>query len=213
MNPRLAAGFRKLAHAQDIALPLGDRDHAARIEQIEHMAGLDALVVGRQRHQMRLALSIFPACIEIFFARAFGHLELLEQHRGVGMLEVVPRVFLLGLQEDIAVGHLIGAFAAVEVEIVDAVDALHVHRKAFEAVGEFTRHRRAFDARDLLEVSELRHFHTVAPAFPAEAPRAERRALPVVFHKADVMQCRIDADGRERFQIEILNVRRRRLSG
>jgi hypothetical protein len=47
---------------------------------------------------------------------------MLEQHRGVGDLEIVAGIFLLGLQEDIAVGHLLGAFAAVEVEIIDTVD-------------------------------------------------------------------------------------------
>ena len=30
-------------------------------------------------------------------------------------------------------GHLLGAFAAVEVEVVDAVDALHIHREPLEA--------------------------------------------------------------------------------
>ena len=72
------------------------------------------------------------------------------------VLEIVPRIFLLGLQEDVAIGDLLGAVAAVEIEIVDAVDALHIHREALEPVGEFARDRRAFDARDLLEVGELR---------------------------------------------------------
>ncbi len=114
------------------------------------------------------------------------------------MFEIVPRIFLLGLQEHVAIGDLVGAVAAVEVEIVDAVDALHIHRQALEAVGELARHRRAFEARDLLEVGELADFHAVAPAFPAEAPRAQRRALPVVLDKADVVQRRIDADGVQR---------------
>ena len=105
----------------------------------------------------------------------------------------------------------VGAVAAVEVEVVDALDALHIHRQALEPVGELAGDRRAFEARDLLEVGELRHFHAVAPAFPAEAPGAERRALPVVLDEADVVQLRIDADGVERLEIELLDVRRRRL--
>ena len=67
------------------------------------------------------------------------------------------------------------------------------------------------NAGDLLEISELRHFHAVAPAFPAKPPGAERRAFPIVFDKADVMDLGIDADHLERFEIEILNVGRRRL--
>ena len=39
------------------------------------------------------------------------------------MLEIVPRVFLLGLQEHVAIGDLLRALAAVEIEIVDALDA------------------------------------------------------------------------------------------
>ncbi len=103
-------------------------------------------------------------------------------------------VFLQAEQEHIAIADLVGALAAVEVEVVDAVDALHIHRKPLEPVGELARDRRAFDAGDLLEIGELRHFHAVAPAFPPEPPRAERRALPVVLDKTDVVQLRIDAD-------------------
>ena len=113
---------------------------------------------------------------------------MLEQHIGVGEFEIVPRIFLLGLQEHVAVADPLGALAAIEIEIVDAVDALHVHCKPLEAIGEFAGNRRAFDARDLLEVGELRHFHAVAPAFPAQSPGAERRAFPIVLDKADVVQ-------------------------
>ena len=85
-EPRLAAGLGQFAHAQDVALPLGDRDHAARVEQIEDVARLDALVVGRQRHQVAAASLPLgrPAGVEIFPAGRLRHLELLEQHVGVG---------------------------------------------------------------------------------------------------------------------------------
>src|SRR5689334_21365436 len=90
-QPRLAAGLRELAHAQNIALPLGDRDHTARIEQIEYVTGLDALVISWQRHQMMHGIADrTPACIKIFSASCFSHFELLEQHAGVGVLEIVP---------------------------------------------------------------------------------------------------------------------------
>ena len=54
----------------------------------------------------------------------------------------------------------------------------------------------AVEAADLLEIGELRHLHAVAPHLPAEAPGAERRALPVVLDEADVVQLRVEADAR-----------------
>src|SRR3569832_674716 len=51
MQPGLAAGLGELADAQDVALALSDGDDAAGVEQIEDVARLDALVVGRQRHR------------------------------------------------------------------------------------------------------------------------------------------------------------------
>ena len=120
------------------------------------MARLDALIVGRQCHQMfLLVVTAHPACLEIFPAGLLGHGELLEQHLGVGMFEIVPRIFLLGLQEHVAISHAFGAIPAVEIQVIDAIDALHIHRKPLEPIGELARDRRAFDARDLLEISEL----------------------------------------------------------
>ena len=121
----------------------------------------------------------------------------------------MPGIFLFSLQEHVAIGHLVGAFATVEVEIVDAVDALHIHRETLEPVGQFAGDRRAFDARDLLKIRELADFHAVAPAFPAETPGAECRALPVVLDEADIMQAGIKTDRGERLQVQILKVRRR----
>ncbi len=79
------------------------------------------------------------------------------------------------------------ACAAVEVEVEDIVDTLHIHGEALEPVGEFARDWLAIDAADLLEIGELRHFHAVAPDFPAQAPGAERRAFPIVLDEADVV--------------------------
>ena len=62
---------------------------------------------------------------------------------------------------------------------------------------------------DLLEIGELRHLHAVAPDLPAEPPGAERGALPVILDKADVMERRVDADGLQRAEIEILQIGRR----
>src|SRR6478735_4044031 len=92
LEPRRAASFRQFAHAQNIALPFGNRDHPARIQEIENVTCLDALVVGRQRHQMTFLLAVRPTGCEIFLTGGLGHLELLEQHRSVGKLEIVPGV-------------------------------------------------------------------------------------------------------------------------
>ena len=39
----------EVADAADIGLALGDRDHAARLQRVEHVAGLDRLLIGRDR--------------------------------------------------------------------------------------------------------------------------------------------------------------------
>ena len=54
----------------------------------------------------------------------FGEGELLEQQVGIGMFEIIGREFLFGAQEDIAIAHA----RPVEVEIVDVLDPLDIHR-------------------------------------------------------------------------------------
>ena len=63
----------------------------------------------------------------------------------------------------------------------------------------------------MLEVGELRHFHAVAPHFPAETPGTERRTLPVILDEANIVIVAVDADGEQALQIEVLDVGRRRL--
>ena len=101
--------------------------------------------------------------------------------------------------------------AAVEVQVEHAVDALHVHGQALEAVGDLARDGIAVEAADLLEVGELRHLHAIAPHLPAESPGAERRALPVVLDEADVVQLGSMPMRAQALQVEILHVGRRRL--
>ena len=75
---RLTGADREIAHPANIGLAFGDRDHAARLEQVEDMTGLDRLVIGRQR-QLGLDTGF-----------AFGRriLEPLEQGFGIGVLEI-----------------------------------------------------------------------------------------------------------------------------
>ena len=97
------------------------------VEQVEAVARLDALVVGRQRQrrlqsQQRLAFRL-------------GVGEVPEQQLGVGVFEVVGRTLDLVLLEDVAVGDA----AAVPVEVVDVLDALDVHRQPLQPVGQLDR--------------------------------------------------------------------------
>ena len=71
--------------------------------------------------------------------------------------------------------------------------------------------RDSLDAAHLLEVRKLRDLHAVEPDLPAKAPGAERRALPVVLDKADVMVVGVQANGGKRPQVELLGVDRRGL--
>ena len=174
------------------------------------MAGFDALVVGRKDQPVRSLVGAGRRRSRRQQGPAFdlGILEVAQQQGRVGVLEIVARIFLLGLQEDVAIGDLGRAAAAVEIELVDAVDPLHIHRQPLEPVGQLARHRRAFDAAHLLEIGELRHLHAVAPALPAKPPGAQRRALPIVLDEADVVQQRVDADRLQRAEIELLQVGR-----
>ena len=142
-------------------------------------------------------------------ALGLGVLEVAEQHVGVGDVEVPAGVFGLGLAEDVAVGERDRRVGVVERHQVAVVEAEHVHREALEAVGELARDRAAVVAADLLEVGELRHLHAVAPDLPAEAPGAERRALPVVLDEADVVEVHVDADRGEGAEVDVLQVGRR----
>ena len=142
-------------------------------------------------------------------AFGLGVLEVAEQHVGVGDVEVPARVLGLGLAEDVAVGERDRADGVVERHLVAVVVAEDVHREPLEAVGELARDRAAVVAADLLEVGELADLHAVAPDLPAEAPGAEGRALPVVLDEADVVQVHVDADGCERAEVDVLQVRGR----
>ena len=63
-----------------------------------------------------------------------------------------------------------------------------------------------FDAADLLEVGELRHFHAVQPHFPAQAPGAERRVLPIVLDEAHVVLLQVEAERFQRAEVQIEDV-------
>jgi hypothetical protein len=58
----------------------------------------------------------------------------------------------------------------------------------------------------LLEVGVLADFHAVAPHLPAETPGADGGVFPIILDEADVVQRKVDANRRQRLQIERLHV-------
>src|SRR5262249_7946916 len=93
-------------------------------------------------------------------------------------------------------------------DIPDRILALQRLGDALQPVGDFDRYRRKFDAARLLEVGELADLLPVQPDFPAQTPRAKRRAFPVVLDKADVVLARADAQRFERLEVKLLRVAR-----
>ena len=118
------------------------------------------------------------------------------------MLEIVGAEFPLVLQEYVAIAEA----GAVEIQVIDVLDALDVHGQTLQPVGDLAGDRVAVEAADLLEIGELSHLHAVAPDLPAQAPGAQRRAFPIVLDKADVVQVWVDADGFQRTQIEVEDI-------
>src|SRR5882762_9211294 len=121
----LRAIVRELAHAQDITLPLGHADGAARVEQVEDVRALQAVVVGGQGE---LLLDQGAALLLVLFEEA-------EQAVRVAGVEAVFALLALVLPEDVAVGELRAVGIGAEDQIVDVVDALQVHGDALETVG------------------------------------------------------------------------------
>src|ERR1700738_3047706 len=121
-----------------------------------------------------------------------------EQGLDIGHLEIIACILLLGLFDAVAISALLSPFAAVEMQVVDIFDALHIHREALQPIGQFARDRRALNSRDLLKIGELRDLHAIAPAFPAEPPGAKGRTLPIVLDEANIVEAWIDADRFER---------------
>src|SRR4030095_10000008 len=93
-HPGLARAFAEVADAADIGLTLGHRDDAAGVQQVEHVARLDRLLVGGDRQAGGEAILGFGG----------GLAEQVEQGVGVRHLEIPGRHLLLVLEEDVAIG-------------------------------------------------------------------------------------------------------------
>src|SRR6056297_1623836 len=199
---RFAAGViafrdaaRHVAHAQYEALPFGDRDRVARVQQVEDVRGLEHLLVGGQRQRARQQRG----------AAGLQLVELAKEDLHVGLLEVVGRHLHLVLVVDVAVADL-PQRPVGPAEVEYAVHPPQVHGDAFQPVGDLAGDRTAVQPPDLLEVGELGDLHAVQPDLPPQAPGPQRGRLPVVFDETDVMNPRIDADRPKRVQVERLDL-------
>jgi hypothetical protein len=85
-----------------------------------------------------MAVAVLLAGVEYVPALALGILEMALEDLRIGIFEIEAREFLLGLQEDVAIRHLVGAVAAVEIELIDVVDALDIHGEALEAISQLS---------------------------------------------------------------------------
>ena len=197
----LAARLGDGADAQDVVCALDRGQRTAGIEQVEGMAALHDAVICRQR-QLALQAGMALGLVVV---------KLLTHHLDVGDLKVVGAGLALVLQEHVTVGHGRAVGQVAPHQVVDGVDALGVHGDTLQAIGDLDGHGVDLDAAHLLEVRKLRDLHAIEPDLPAKAPGAERRALPVVLDKADVMVVGVQADGGQRTQVELLGVDRRGL--
>ena len=151
------------------------------------------IIVGRQRQASvdgpnRLA---FKQIIHLAHAVHISHIK------------IIGAVLALTHQVDIAVGAI-----GIPLDILKMPRTLQRHRNAFQPIGNFNRYRLQIKTAALLKVSKLGDLNTIQPNLPAQSPGADSWLLPVVFHKADVVPGRVNADGLQRFQVNLLRVAR-----
>ena len=193
---------RQLPHAEDVGRSLRDTDATAGIQHVEHMRALQAVIQRRQhevriqQHQRERVVSIEELPVKC--RKLAGWLFYLP--------EDVLRLLDFLLLPDRAVLH-----AGRPLEIEDVVHALNQHGDALEPVGDLRGNRRQHLATRLLKVRELRDLLPVQHDLPADPPRPERRRLPVILFKPDVVGGTVDAARREAVEKELLRTVRRRL--
>ena len=136
----------------------------------------------------------------------FVLLEQPVQKGHVGRLEIVLRKLDLLLEADVSIAH---TRSPLQVEHV--VDAIQEHADPLAAVGDLRGDRGELDPARLLEVGELADLHPVHQDLPSHPRGPQGGRLPVVLVEADVVLLRIDSEGGQRFEIQILDVVRRRL--
>ena len=127
---------------------------------------------------------------------------MLEQNIGIGGLEIIMRKLHLIAMKDIAVADA----TPVKIKLKAVIRALHIHGQTLQPIGQFACNKLTINAADLLEIGKLRHFHAVAPHFPAKPPSAQSRAFPIIFDKANIMRHRVNAQHLQTVEIKLLDI-------
>ena len=193
----------ELTDAQDVGRALGDADAAARIENVEQVRALQT-VLERRQDRARMQQPFREAVVLRRTDRDGA------PQTASAACSTWPNAYLdCSISSCSRTSPYFTPAAPLEVEHV--VDPLQEHGDALEPVGDLARDRRQVDAADLLEVRELRDLEAVEQHLPADAPRAERRRLPVVLLEADVVLPRVDAARLETLEIDLLHFVGRRL--
>ncbi len=121
----------------------------------------------------------------------------------VGGFEIIFGMFNFFGMSDLAIGYARAPFLAP-----DVLGIIKRDEDALQPVGDFNRDGVERHAAHLLEVGELRDLLPVEPDLPAQAPRGDGGLFPVIFHEADVVLARVDAEGFERLEVEFLRIPR-----
>src|SRR6267154_395293 len=133
-------------------------------------------------------------------------LELGADRGRITAIETVDRKLLFFREANVAV-----ALVLRPAEIVDALDALKERAYPLKPIGQLDRDGVQVNSTALLEVGELRNLQPVEQDLPTDPPGAQGRRLPVVFLKPNVMLLEVDSDRGQAFQVNVLDIHRRRL--
>src|SRR3989442_6696900 len=202
LDVRFRDADRELADAKNERGAFGDADAVARVEDVEQMRALQRVLergpdeLRFQQRARELVVALEQVAVEgskVVMASRASRAEIDLTEHGLRLLHFFA-------QPHVAVLH-----AGRPLDIEDGVHTLQGHRDALEPVGQLRRNRRELETAGLLEVRELRDLHPVEHHLPADAPRAERRRLPVVLLESDVVLARVDAARLQAFEIQLLH--------
>ena len=117
-QPRFGTSPGKRTHAANIGLAFGDADDAARIQQVEIMARLHALVISRQCKAARDKLLTF----------VFSIVKMPKQNIRVRGFKIIVRLFDFGAVKHIAIAHTACICrTAVKIKLETVFNPLHIH--------------------------------------------------------------------------------------
>ena len=131
-----------------------------------------------------------PASVQRKVSLRVKEIEHLSQARHIRRFKIIGGM--------LAFRHLVhiaaGAFV-IPMNVLEVAHPLQRHGNAFQPIRNFHRGHIQYHAAGLLEVGELGDFLPIQPDFPTQPPGAQRGGFPVIFHEADIVLVRVDADG------------------